>query len=106
MLGPSYYVMGAVVSHAGLISGNAFFILFETPFYWNEFSPAIGIVQAALFVASWVMLVLTQCSDPGVLTSKHFGLGVGGKEDEKPPNPGLMQDGGEKKALGKASIYT
>jgi len=69
MTGSKDYFISSLIPHIALVSTNVFFIIFETPFYWTRFSPAIGIVQAVLFLSSWVCLFISQCSDPGVLIS-------------------------------------
>ena len=68
--GPSMFLIDALLTHVSVVSGNIFFIIFETPFFWIEISPAIGIVHIVLFAITWICLFLTECRDPGIIPSK------------------------------------
>ncbi len=67
MTGPKRDMINAITAHVMLATCNTLFIIFETPYFWDEVSPAVGIVHAALFVLTWSLLFTTEFHDPGII---------------------------------------
>jgi len=91
-----------------LVITNLIFIIFETPFFWIHYCPAISIVHFALFIATWIFLTATQWSDPGII--KRIPMGQKTPDPNNPPlqidmqnQNSAMENSNEET---RASIYT